>query len=132
MAYSFAGFFIKVPSIEQTGILEGHVFREITQPFAGCGILTPSMKASFADCTKYLSRLEVSDRDWIFLEYHTWAGPIDYVMAIGSRNGQKFGPTEGDGEPATDAFFDALDAFGLSEGDGVVFAPFERGFWDGT
>lgn len=34
-----------------------------------------------------------------------------------------------DGDPAEDAFFEALDAFGLPAGSGVVFAPFERGFW---
>ena len=85
--------FLKAPSVNQTGILDGQVVREISEPFSGCGILTPSMKDSFSDCTKYLNALEVLGHDWIFLEYHTWAG--------------------------------------LEDGAGVIFAPFERGFWDG-
>lgn len=129
MAYSFTGFFIKVPSVNQTGIFDGQVFREISEPFSRWGILTPGMKASFSDCTKYLSKLEVSSHDWIFLEYHTWGGLVDYVIAIGSRDGENFGPIEGDGAPAEDVFLEALDAFGLEDSAGVNFAPFDRGFW---
>ena len=132
MSYSFTGFFSKAPRINRSGILDGQVFRDISEPFTGFGILTPGMTASFSDCIKYLSGLEISHHDWIFLEYHTWAGSVDYVIAIGSRSGQKFGPIEGDGGPAEDAFFEALDAFGLDESAGVIFAPFERGFWGDT
>ena len=91
--------------------------------------MTPDIDLSFDEATKYLHSLGISNTDWIFLVYVTWAGQIDYVIAIGSRSGERFGPIEADGDPAEDAFFEALDAFGLPAGSGVVFAPFERGFW---
>ncbi len=129
MSYSFSGFFIKNRQVDSATIREGHVYREIADPFAGCGILTPNMQPSFSDCLNYLNSLGVSDNDWIFVVYQTWAGPADYVLAIGSRAGKPFGPIEGDGDPAEEAFDEALDAFGLQEGAGIFFAPFERGFW---
>lgn len=130
MSYSFSGFFIKNRHIHSNTFRKGHVYREIVGPFLGCGILTPNMRASFPECIKYLNNLGVSGSDWIFMTYETWAGPVDYVMAIGMQAGNEFGPIEADGDPAQQAFFHALDAFGLEEGSGVIFAPFERGFWD--
>lgn len=91
--------------------------------------MTPNIDLSFDEATKYLHSLGISNNDWIFLVYVTWAGQIDYVKAIGSRSGERFGPIEADEDPAEDAFFEALDAVGLPAGSGVVFAPFERGFW---
>lgn len=129
MGYSFKGFLSKAANLDQNVLMQGHVYREVTVPFIGCGILTPDMVPSFEDAIKYLNNLGISNRDWIFLEYDTWAGPVDYVRAIGSRSGARFGPIEGDGDPAEDAFYEALGAFGLGEDSGVMFAPFERGFW---
>ncbi|MEC7962280.1 MAG: hypothetical protein VX083_08300 [Pseudomonadota bacterium] len=132
MAYSFSGFFIKEKQVDPSLCHRGHVSREITDPFLGCGILTPNMDVSFGECAKYLNGLGVSDCDWIFLNYETWAGSVDYFMAFGIRAGRKFGPIEGDGDSAEVAFFEALDAFGLEEGAGYAFAPFERDFWEGA
>ena len=129
MAYAFKGIFSKSAKIDQTALSSEHVFREVTEPFIGCGILTPDMPQSFDECSNYLKFLGILDRDWMFLDYQTWAGPVDYVFAMGSRSGVMFGPIEADGDTAEDAFFQALEAFGLEEGEGAIFPPFERGFW---
>lgn len=130
MAYAFTGIFSNAPEADPAALPQGHIFRQVTRPFTGCGILAPGLTASFPDCIAYLDRLGIAGSDWVFLDYQTWAGPIERVIGIGQRDGVAFGPIRGDGAEGETAFLAVLDAFGLPEPASVYFAPFERGFWD--
>jgi hypothetical protein len=132
MPYAFKGIFSKAAKIDRVALPSGHVFREVAEPFEGSGIQTPDMDRSFDACSKYLKELGALSSDWSFFDYQTWAGQVDYVFAFGSRSGVMFGPIEADGNTAEEAFFQALEAFGLEAGEGTHFPPFERGFWDET
>ncbi|NOR64145.1 MAG: hypothetical protein GQ535_16865 [Rhodobacteraceae bacterium] len=129
MAYSFKGFFSTASDINRSALPDRCVFRNVTEPFKGCGILAPSMPPVFDECEDFLRMLGISENDWLFLDYETWAGPVDYVLAFGRRSNIRFGPIEADGDAAEDAFYQALSEFGLGEDIGVIFPPFERGFF---
>lgn len=68
--------------------------------------------------------------DWLFINYVTWAGPIDSVYGLGSSGGRAFGPVaESDGDRTRAAYLELMAAFGLAEADARYFPPFVRGFW---
>ncbi len=106
-----------------------HVFRELEVPFPGSGILTPEMTPTFDEALSYLKSLGASEHDWMFIDYSTWAGPVEYLLAFGVRNNEVFGPFEGEDDDGEEAYLVAMNAFGLTEKDAVPFAPFARGFW---
>jgi hypothetical protein len=129
MAYQFTGFFSRAATLDETALKTGHVFRIVHNPFSGCGVLTPDWRPSFEACASYLAALGISEHDWIFVDYVTWAGPVDYVSAFGVRSGVRFGPFEDDEDTAASTFEDALEAFGLEWGIGSYFEPFDQAYW---
>lgn len=60
MAYVFTGFFSKALNSNQNSLVQGHVYRKVTDPFEGCGILTLDTDLSFDEATKYLHSLDIS------------------------------------------------------------------------
>lgn len=129
MAYKFTGFFSRSQQIKQSALMADHVFRELETPFVGCGILAPEMRPSFNEALQYMQTLGIASQDWMYMNYSTWAGPVEYVLAFGMRNGQAFGPLEGEDQDGEEAYENAMEVFGLAD-YAADFAPFERGFWE--
>jgi hypothetical protein len=68
--------------------------------------------------------------DWLFIDYVTWAGPIDSVYGLGSSGGRAFGPVSESARDTTRAaYLELMGAFGVAEADALNFPPFVRGFW---
>ena len=132
--YRFTGFFAR-PVIERPATLPaGAVWREVTAPFAGVGVRLPGLAGKEPEpdeVRRLLSEVGLgAAADWLFIDYVTWAGPIDSVYGLGSSGGRAFGPV---GESARDttraAYLELMGALGVAEADAINFPPFVRGFW---
>ena len=129
MAYRFTGFFIRVDTIGRAGLGPADTVRPIDDGvFCGIGInLAGPLSAEAAQA--FVTRMDVGAADWMYIDYATWAGPVDHVDAFGQRNGALFSDT-GDGDDAEDAFKSIMAHFGIRLNDRGYFQPFERGYWD--
>ena len=68
--------------------------------------------------------------DWLFINYVTWAGPIDSVYGLGVSGGRAFGPVaESDGDKTRAAYLELMGEFGVAQADALNFPPFVRGYW---
>jgi hypothetical protein len=69
-------------------------------------------------------------RDWLYLDYCTWAGPIDSVFGLGVTGGRAFGPVnESADDQVAAAYLSLMAEFGVRPADALRFPPFVRGFW---
>jgi hypothetical protein len=134
MGYRFTGFLAR-PSVKRPATLpSGAVWREIAAPFAGVGVALPALAGREPgpdEVQRLLAEVGLSGAaDWLFIDYYTWAGPIDCVYGLGSAGGGGFGPV---GESARDkvraSYLGLMGAFGVAEADALNFPPFVRGFW---
>ena len=132
--YRFTGFFAR-PVIERPATLpNGASWREVATPFAGVGISLPGLtndKPGVGEACKLLAEVGLGGAtDWLFINYVTWAGPIDSVYGLGASGGRAFGPSnESDRETVRAAFLELMGAFGVTPADALNFPPFVRGFW---
>ncbi len=135
--YRFAGFFAKT-SIEQPDALpEGAVWRSISAPFVGVGVRLPAMIGESpdpADVDCLLREVGFNTTyDWLYLDYCTWAGRINYVYGLGVAGGRAYGPvSEADVNKAQTAYLTLMSEFGVQSADALGFPPFVRGFWGET
>jgi hypothetical protein len=132
--YRFTGFFAR-PAIERPATLPiGAVWREVAVPFVGVGVRLlnlPHDEPGPDEARRLLIEVGLDGAgDWLFINYVTWAGPIDSVYGLGSSGGQAFGPV---GETADDkvrtAYLELMGAFGVAPADAFNFPPFVRGYW---
>jgi hypothetical protein len=132
--YRFTGFFAR-PAIDCPAVLPaGTVWREITTPFTGVGVRLPSLaddEPGPEEARRLLAEVGLGGAaDWLFINYVTWAGPIDNVYGLGSAGGREFGPiSESRRETARAAYLELMGAFGVASAAAVHFPPFVRGFW---
>jgi hypothetical protein len=132
--YRFTGFFAR-PAVEQPATLPaGAVRREITAPFAGVGVRLPALagkEPGLDEAQRLLAEVGLGGAaDWLFIDYVTWAGPIDSVYGLGLSGGRAFGPVaESDGDKTRAAYLELMGAFGVAEANALNFPPFVRGFW---
>ena len=132
--YRFTGFFAR-PAVERPATLPaGAVWREIAAPFAGVGVRLPELtgkEPGLDEARRLLAEVGLGGAaDWMFIDYVTWAGPIDSVYGLGSSGGRAFGPvTESDGDKTRAAYLELMGAFGVAPADALNFPPFVRGFW---
>lgn len=133
MAYRFVGIFSRATVIPPKAPGPPFVWRQITEPFHGIGACNLDWQTGDrpldAEVRALVSHLGLDAYDWIYLDYTTWAGPIEFVRAFGQSSGQPFGPIEGDDAKATDAFVTAMAHFGIPRETALRFKPFERGYW---
>src|SRR5262245_15056499 len=104
MGYRFTGFFAR-SVIERPAILPAEaVWREVAVPFVGVGVRLPGLAGSSPgpdEARRLLAEVGLGGAaDWLFIDYATWAGPIESVYGLGSSGGRAFGPV---GESARDA-----------------------------
>jgi len=83
------------------------------------------------DIADLATQLGIVDKSpWLFLQYDTWGGELDFVYGLGVGRSGPFGPIEesarGQVEPA---YLTLMAYLGVSSLDALNFAPFERGFW---
>ncbi len=134
MGYRFTGFFAQ-PRVDQPAKLPtGVVWREISAPFTGVGISLPERTGKRPgpdEVQRLLAEVGLGDTiNWLFIDYATWAGPIDCVYGLGSSAGRAFGPVDESARDAVEpAYLELMRAFGLTPADALNFPPFVRGFW---
>lgn len=133
MAYQFAGFFAYPAVKAPTELPPRAVWRDISSPFEGSGILLPQFIGKSpkpAEITEIANGLGITAAShWLFIIYDCWAG-IDFVYGFGSVNGGVIGPVEDSAlDTVEDSYKDLMAQFGVSVWDAVAFPAFERGFW---
>ncbi len=136
MSYSFAGYFAR-PIISQPPVLpSGSVWREVSAPFKGVGVLLPEWvgeSPSAVDVRGLAKKLGLDKAEtWLYLTYDCWAGGIDYVYGLSVRGDVLHGPVKGaDGDVpnAHQTYTELMEQWGVSPEDAHSFAPFDRGFW---
>jgi hypothetical protein len=132
--YRFTGFLAR-PVIERLAALPaGAVWREITALFAGVGVRLsgPANDEPGPDeAQRLLGEVGLGGAsDWLFLNYVTWAGPIESVYGLGASGGRAFGPVrESADDNARAAYLELMSMFGVAPADALNFSPFVRGFW---
>jgi hypothetical protein len=132
--YRFTGFFAR-PAIERPATLPaGAVWREVAAPFAGVGVSLPGLaddEPGPDKARRLLAEVGLGGAtDWLFINYVTWAGPIDSVYGLGSSGGREFGPVAETADDNTRAaYLKLMGAFGVAPADALDFPPFLRGFW---
>ena len=132
--YRFTGFLAR-QAVERPAILPaGTVWREVAAPFVGVGVRLPGLagkKPGREESRRLLAEVGLGGAaDWLFIDYVTWAGPIDSVYGLGSSGGQEFGPVaESDGEKTRPAYLELMGELGVATADALSFPPFARGFW---
>ncbi|MEZ6143416.1 MAG: hypothetical protein R3B84_22845 [Zavarzinella sp.] len=132
--YRFTGFFARLVIERPTTLPVGAVWREITTPFSGVGIRLPGlagMEPGPEEVHRLLTEVGLGGAiDWLFIDYVTWAGPIDSVYGMGLWQGRAFGPvSESIRNSPRAAFLELMGEFGVAEADALNFPPFIRGFW---
>ena len=134
VAYRFAGFFARPPVPCPGALPDGAVWREIAAPFEGVGVRLPALvgESPSPDDVQALARqLGVADADyWLYLTYDCWAGAIDFVYGLGSREGVPIPPVEASArDRVTAAYTGLMEQFGVPADRAIGFEPFERGYW---
>jgi hypothetical protein len=132
--YRFTGFFARSVDERPATLPAGAVWREVAAPFSGVGVRLPGLandEPGPDEARRLLAEVGLGGvADWLFINYVTWAGPIESVYGLGSSGGQTFGPV---GESARDnvraAYLELMGAFGVAPADALNFPPFVRGFW---
>jgi hypothetical protein len=133
--YRFTGFFAR-PVIDRPATLPTKSsWREVATPFAGVGVSLPGLandKPDSAEARRLLAEVGLGGAtDWLFINYVTWAGPIDSVYGLGVSGDREFGTSsESDRETTRAAYLELMGAFGVAPADALNFPPFVRGFWD--
>jgi hypothetical protein len=137
MTYIFTGFFATSPIKSPSQLPEHAVWREITHPFIGIGLLLPDFEHA-EEKESYILDLaskfgfSLTSR-WIFLDYVCWAGNIDSVYGFGCVEGEQFGPIEESNyENVENAYVEIMSRIGVSANDALYFEPFVRGYWGET
>ena len=132
--YRFTGFFAR-PDVERPDTLPaGAVWCEVAAPFVGVGVSLPELtndKPGPDEARRLLAAVGLGEAaHWLFINYVTWAGPIDNVYGLGSSGGRAFGPVaECDNDKTRAAYLELMGAFGVAPADAANFPPFRRGFW---
>ena len=134
MSYQFAGFFAAPDVPEPKSLPPGGVWREIAKPFVGVGLRIPEFVGKSPEPGLVVSLAQelgiASSSNWLYVTYDCWAGEIDFIYGIGSRDAITFGPIETSDSSQIKSFYTSLmQHFGVNEADAFQFAPFERGFW---
>jgi hypothetical protein len=134
MSYTFAGFFVAQPLPRPRSLPPRAVWREVSSPFQGVGVLLPELngKTVRPEQVHAVAReLGITDAmPWLFLQYDTWAGDIDFVYRMGASAGTPFGPVEeSEQESVEAAYLEVMAKLGVAEKEARNFAPFKRGFW---
>jgi hypothetical protein len=134
MSYTFAGFFVAQPLPRPSSLPSRAVWREVSSPFQGVGVRLPDLigKTVQPEQVHAVAReLGVTDAmTWLFLQYDTWAGEIDFVYGMGASEGTPFGHVEESEQGSVEAAYLAVMAkLGVAEKEAMNFAPFKRGFW---
>jgi hypothetical protein len=132
--YRFTGFFARPVVMRPATLPAGAVWREVISPFAGVGVQLHGLahgEPGPDDAKQLLAEVGLSNAvDWLFINYVTWAGPIDEVYGLGSSGGRAFGPLgETAGDKVRAAYLELMAAFGVAQADALNFPPFVRGFW---
>ncbi len=73
----FKGFLSFASNINQNALMDGHVFRNINNPFEECGILASDMLSSAEYRDNYIKALGLIEFVWIFIDCNTWADKED-------------------------------------------------------
>jgi len=134
VVYRFTGFFAR-PVIKPPATLPaGSVWREVTAPFLGVGVSMSNLvnrDPGLDEARRLLAGVGLGDAtDWLFINYVTWAGPIEDVYGLGVSGGRAFGPVaESDDDKTRAAYLELVGEFGVAEADALNFPPFVRGFW---
>jgi hypothetical protein len=134
MSYTFAGFFVAHPLPRPSSLPPRAVWREVSSPFKGVGVCLPELIGTTVKPEQVHAvarELGITDAmPWLFLQYDTWAGDIDFVCGMGASAGTPFGPVEESEQESVEAvYFKVMAKLGVSEKEALNFAPFERGFW---
>lgn len=125
MAYSIKGVITKASEEypeELKNMFTGSV-KEFFEPFHGFYDSIDEL-----DERKLLNNsIKIPKHKFIFIQYETWAGKIDYVSGFSFQNGNKDQGTveEGEEEMAELVFKKLLSYIGYNLKD-IYFAPFER------
>ncbi|PND36230.1 hypothetical protein C1O66_21205 [Paucibacter aquatile] len=134
MSYQFSGFLVAMPLRRPVELPAGAVWREISLPFRGIGVLLPHtigeiLKADqIADFARYLGI--ANGAPWLFMQYDTWGGEIDFVFGMGATSAGAFGPVEESARGQVEAvYLDLMARLGVGADDALAFKPFERGYW---
>jgi len=137
VGYQFAGFFARQSSPPPPDLPSDAVWREITSPFIGVGLLLPALIGKVIKEDRVMGLAETyglaNVPTWIFLIYDCFGGQIDFVFGLGMSNGEPFGPIEDSSlARVAGSYTTLMSHFGLSEDEALAFPPFERGFWGKT
>jgi hypothetical protein len=132
--YQFAGFFARPVISRPPDLPAGAVWRDISVPFEGSGLLLPDLVGEsppLADVDGLAKRLGLHSADtWLYLAYDCWGGHIDFVYGLSMRGGVLYGPVEESDWDAVEATYIGLMVqWGVAAEDALSFAPFTRGFW---
>jgi hypothetical protein len=134
VAYQFSGFFVAQPASPPSQLPANAVWRKVSTPFQGCGVHLPHTVGKTlgeAQIAQLAGQLGIGSQiPWLFLQYDTWGGELDFVYGLGVGIEGPFGPLEesarGQVEPV---YLELMAHLGLTSHDALNFAPFERGFW---
>lgn len=67
---------------------------------------------------------------WLFMQYDTWGGELDFVFGLGVTSAGPFGPFEesarGQVEPI---YINLMSQLGVGADEALEFEPFKRGYW---
>ena len=132
--YRFTGFFARHATERPVTLPAGAVWREVAAPFTGVGVSLAGLaddEPGPDEARRLLAEVGLAGAaDWLFINYVTWAGPIDSVYGLGVSGGRAFGPVaESDGDKTRAAYLELMGEFGVAQADALNFPPFVRGYW---
>ncbi len=134
MSYQFAGFFARPIISRPPELPGGSVWRDISVPFDGVGLLIPDLigeSPPAADVVDLAKQFGLHSADtWLYLTYDCWGGHIDFVYGLSMRGDALYGPVENSDWEGVEATYTTLmERLGVAAKDALSFAPFSRGFW---